>query len=480
MAIATNRNSTYGALTGTNKYSPLLNISFDASTDEYSKLLLNRWRLLTSAGLLPQALNLSVLDWTMTTAGEAGRQPPLVVISSNRSAWIRAGIAAADAQPADKKPYKNASDLRALTAEKGQTVSPPIYCPSRNGGVGRDRNIYVVVHQLEYDTYQKNLADKGINVVGWSFRLPRGGAPRITGFGASRYAAIEFCKELRRLATVGGRAPWDYVWLFDDNVVALSGFPGYAAVEKALREANTSTEPDEKKETVCIGFRGDSKIPGFETTRTWAQGIWNTPAGRQASEMPPSADKGLLQQAVLWNLDYLTKKKLNFGPAFIMSAEDLSITRYFENQNIAYLYCNSIAVHKELTTYDNSTGSQWLRRAREEFTGWVTEMESSESDPPTTLPPPVRVQSLVPGDTGVQTLASFIDERVLTSCAIPREDQNVAIRNTAKSNAVEQITCGAIENKVMNDDALNNTFKINGTAEGAAQTIVTIDKPVRI
>jgi hypothetical protein len=32
----------------------------------------------------------------------------------------------------------------------------------------------------------------------------------------------------------------------------------------------------------------------------------------------------------------------------------------------------------------------------------------------------------------------------------------------------------------MNDDALNNTFKINGTAEGAAQTIVTIDKPVRI
>jgi hypothetical protein len=46
-----------------------------------------------------------------------------------------------------------------------------------------------------------------------------------------------------------------------------------------------STEgQNEKKETVCIGFRGlTRKYQALRTTRTWAQGIWNTPAGRQAS-----------------------------------------------------------------------------------------------------------------------------------------------------------------------------------------------------
>lgn len=478
MAISTNRNTTYGALTGTNKYSPLLGVTFAlAQETEYSQILLNRWTLFNTTGLLPQPLNLAMIDWATTVAGEAGKQPPLVVISSNRSQWIRAGILAADAQPKDKKPYRNCSDLRALTAEKGQTVSPTIYCPSRNGGIARDRSIYVVVHLYEYETYQKNLADKGINVVGWSFRLPRSGAPRISGFGASRYAAIEFCKELRTAATpAGGRAPWDYAWLLDDNLIALNKFPGYLAVEKALREACA------KKDHVAAGFRGDTKIQTFESIRTWARGIVDTPLGRQATELEAPDPKGLLQQAVLWNIDYLTKNKLNFAPAYISSAEDMSISKYFDKEETPYLFYTSISAQKEQPTDDNSVGSQSLRRARAEFTAFVTEMEADKSDvdPPPLLPSPIRVAPTITTDGGPQPLAKFVVERVLPNCAIHREDRTVAVQNTAKCHASEQITSGAIDGKVVNAAALNNTFKINGTGAAAAQTIVRMDKPVRI
>jgi hypothetical protein len=478
MAIGTNRNTTYGALTGTNKYSPLMNISFDSGQEtEYSRILLNRWTLFNTSGMLPQPLNLAMLNWATTIGGEAGKQPPLVVISTNRSQWIRAGILAADAQPKDKKPYRNCSDLRALTANNSQTVSPTIYCPSRNGGLGRDRSIYVVVHTYEYETYQKNLADKGINVVGWSFRVPRSDAPRICGFGASRYAAIEFCKELRRAATpAAGRAPWDFAWLFDDNLIALSGFPGYLAVEKALREAC------ETKDHVCAGFRGDTKIQTFESIRTWARGIVDTPAGRQATEVPPSKTPGLLQQAVLWNIDYLTKKKLNFAPAYVSSAEDMSISKYFDKEKTSYLYYTGIAAQKEQYTNDNSPGSELVRQAREKLTAFVTEMEADKSDldPPPLLPSPIRIAPKTTTDGGPQPLAKFVVERVLTNCSIPREDRTVGAQNTAKCHASEQITSGAIAAKVVSDEALNNTFKINGTGAAAAQVIVQTDRLVRV
>jgi hypothetical protein len=479
MTIGTNRNPTYGAQTGTNKYSPLMDITFESGQEtEYSRMLLNRWTLFNTSGLLPQPLSLALLNWTTAVAGEARKQPPLVVISSNRSQWIRAGILAADAQPKDKKPFRNCSDVRALTADNGQTVSPTIYAPSRNGGIARDRSIYVVVHIYEYETYQKNLADKGINVVGWSFRVPRSDAPRVCGFGASRYAAIEFCKELRRAATPagGGDAPWDFAWLLDDNLIALSNFPGFLAVEKALREASTTAAPH-----VAAGFKGDTKIQTFDSIRTWARGIVDTPEGRQAPEVPPASKTGLLQQAVLWNIKYLTNNKLNFAPAFIASAEDMSISKYFDKQKTRYLFYTGITAQKEQYTNDNSPGSQLVREAREKLTAFITEMEAdkSEQDPPPALPPPIRIAPKTTTDGGPQTLAKYVIERVLTRCAIDPGDRTVAVENTAKCHAAEQITSGAIAAKFVSDDALNNTFKINGTGAGAAQVIVQSDRPVR-
>ena len=467
MPIGTDRNTTYGGTLVTNKYSPLRSIVFHSSdNDIYNALMLNRWRILNSTGLLPQPLNLALADWTATIASEAGQNPPLVVISTNRSEWIKAGITAARTQPA----YDNASDLRALTFENSYGASPPIYCPTRIGDAG-PRNVYIVVHQFEYETYQKNLAGLGVNVVGWSFRVPRGGAARLVGFGASRFAAIEFCKELRRAATVGDRAPWNYAWLIDDNVVALSKFAGYGAVETAMRA-----------EHACAGFLGGTKVDSFGDNHDWAVDETKAGRGRQAAALPKSEPPGILQQVVLWNIDYLTKQRLNFGPIYVTSGEDVSLGNYFNKLKTPYLYYKNIDVIKEEPRNDNSQGSQWVRRAREDLTAWFTELESSEPDPAPSPPPPIKVQPIRTREDGsVQTLANFVVKKVLPGCGMLPEDRTVPVQNTAKSQAVEQIMYGCINatGVTVSTDALDKTFKFNGTGPTAAQTIVRIDKPAR-
>lgn len=466
MPIGTDRNSTYGGTLVTNKYSPLRSIVFHSSdNDIYNGLMLNRWRLLNSTGLLPQPLNLAVTDWTATIESEAGKRPPLVVISSNRSEWIKAGITAARTQRA----YANASDLKALTFDNSYLASPPIYCPTRIGDAG-PRNVYIVVHQFEYETYQKNLAGLGVNIVGWSFRVPRGGAARLVGFGASRFAAIEFCKELRKGATVGERAPWNYAWLFDDNVVALSQFAGYLAVETAMTAGHA-----------CAGFLGGTKVDTFPDNHDWAEDEIKAGRGEQATELPKSEPPGILQQAVLWNIDYLTKQRLNFGPTYVTSGEDVSLGNYLNKFKIPYLYYKNIYVVKEEPRADNSAGSQWVRRSREELTAWFTELESSVPDPAPSPPPPIKVQPISTKDGGVQTLADFVVKKVLPGCGMLPEDRTVPVQNTAKCQAVEQIMCGSINatGVTVSPDALEKTFKFNGTGTTAAQAIVRVNKPAR-
>jgi hypothetical protein len=68
--------------------------------------------------------------------------------------------------------------------------------------------------------------------VGWDFVRPKDVKPFV-GFGASRFAAIEFCKTLRTNVTDLGKV-WDYAWLIDDNVVALENFAGLEKVEAAF------------------------------------------------------------------------------------------------------------------------------------------------------------------------------------------------------------------------------------------------------
>jgi hypothetical protein len=422
------------------KYQPLAGNVGIVPSDKglYSELLRTRHKLFKDNNLLPQALTLVTDSWRDTITAEAGRrQPPLVVVSSDRAEWIKKGIDAAGRRLDDLgiQRFDNASDLRALAAF--QEVSPAIYCPAR---IGLTRQTYVVVHAHEYTHYKRTLAGTGIIVVGWVFKLPAGFAfPRqVTGSGASRYAAIEFCKKLRAAATNQRVAPWDYAWLLDDNVVALKLFPGFAKVENDMT-ANLA----------CAGFEGATQAHPVSATKTWAEGEIRENRGTQTGTLPVPEPIGLLQQAVLWNIGYLTAQKLNFSPFYLASGEDSSLGKYLDIRKFPYRWYGGLEIRKEQATSDDNGGSKALKNARNRMVQLVADFESGgvvSKDPP-----PVMIESRGQQGSTVQRLWRFIASNL---------QGDVALRNEAACRAVEQITIKAMEKGLIADDALEATFKI--------------------
>ena len=456
------RNGSYGPPLVTQKYAPLEDISFsEADKDFCDALLTRRWSVVNSLGLLPEQLRLTLSDWPAAIASEKDKKSPLVVISSNRSKWIRKGIEAGTVQLSKLKiaQFDNASDLRALTALSKQKTSPPIYSPARIGEAAGRRNVYIVVYASEYDVYRTNLAGfAGITVVGWQFRSPRRGAVPLCGFGASRFAAIEFCKELRTAA----EEPWDYAWLFDDNVVALAPFAGYDKVEAAMAEGETAR--------ACAGFHGGTSTIPASKNSVWAAKELKAGRGKQTAKLPASKTPGLVQQASLWNIAYLTEKKLNFGPIFVASGEDVSIGNYLDVKEIPYLYYESTKIFKEDTENDGGPGAEATQRGREQLTELMAESEWIEVHSPLGPPPPIMFKALkkkgdkVPHDAGEQTLGRFIVTTVLphASLDIKLKARDPKTKNTAMCQATEQSICKAIKLGQVRDPALDKTFKING------------------
>lgn len=464
MPLEVDKNEKYGPPLVTDKYRPLGAITFTTQPKEFfGTLMSNRLKMLKSLGLLPQKLTLAVRDWNDTIASEAGKKPPLVVISNNRSTWIGAAFESAANRLVylDPDHYYNISDLRALSIPEYMDktppkMSPPIYCPLRIGDAG-PRNIYIVVHISEYNFYRK-LAPYGVTIVGWTFRRPRQRAEWLTGFGPSRFAAIEFCKKLRQLATVAGRAPWNYAWLLDDNVVALTGFPGFEAIENSMTA-----------EHVCAGFEGGTATIPFDKNKKWAADEIKEERGQQSEEMPVDKGKGLVQQASLWNIDYLTRKDLNFGLTYFESAEDLSLGFYLEREKIKYRYYGKVSIRKEdVTVYDNSPGVLRLKQERKRFTRLFADRESTKVMKGT-APPPIWIKPKEEVDGAHEmTLGHFVVSRVLPKAAkvktdlLETEDVEVAegLKNTAKCQAVEQITCLAIKGGYMPKTDADETFKL--------------------
>ena len=429
------------------KYNP-----FDAKTlrlgdkDQalYSKMLTNRFNLLKSLSMLPQTLHLATANWAQTEKAEVGRKPPLIIISSNRSAWIQSGIAAADAELAKRKlaRFNNVSDFRALQATAGQKVSPPIYCPKRIGA-SIPRSVFVVVHVSEYKTYQARLAGSGITVVGWNFAKTIEG-PSLAGFGASRFAAVQFCKTLRDNVNDLG-AVWDYAWFFDDNVVALTNFPGLEIAEAEIAKV---------ADQVCLGFKGADFAYPFSDIPPWARKMTGPPP----TTLPSGKSEGILQQAGLWNMKYLSTNFLNFPPVYITSAEDISLNRYFNLQKTKYTVYDGIEVTKELTTYDGKSADT-VNNARTYYANFFGAAESAATAKDATPPPPVNVNY----NGKDLTVNAFITNQLLPKAP----DKRV----TAKCQAVEQITKTAMSPKLklIADDALTTTFKINGTNAQAVE-----------
>jgi|tagenome__1003787_1003787.scaffolds.fasta_scaffold20988216_4 hypothetical protein len=463
MAITTDKNTTYGPPLVAQKYTPLRNPVFDdADRPVCTGLLNNRMRMLRAVGLIGQQLELTVPNWAATIAAENAHLPPLVVVSSNRAAWIRCGINAGITQRANLgiAAYNSASDLRALTDEDGNLgISPPLYAPSR---IGTNRNVYVVVNIAEYTVYKAKLAGTGITPVGWNFAKGVSAQRnlRMTGFGATRFAAMEFCKTLRQLAAAaaGGVAPWNSAWIIDDNTVALSNFAGFAAAEAALG-ANA-----------CAGFHGATLAETPAANKDWALNQIARGFGQQAPLLPPSVPPGLVQQVALWNIDYFYRNHLNFGPLFITSAEDKSITNYFNNRGIPYQFYDGTHVCKENPTYDNGGSAAKLNKNRQDLARWITTAESA-TPPAGAPPPPIQVQPRDPADGGVQTLSNFITTRVLPNAleAVAAQATNANSQAQAKSQGVEQLISDALNARFVTPGAITGTFQINGANQQVVQ-----------
>ena len=466
--IAVTRRKNYGGTTLVNtKYSPMETITLakEADTTSCSGILEYRRKLLTTAGLLPKTLKLTLPDWDAAAAKEVGRKPPLVVISTNRANWIKDGLAAAEAQPSSEKPFENASDLRALTARSGQRFSPPIYCPSRIGDAGK-RGVYIVVHASEYAKYKKLISSDKITIVGWEFETPRTQRDMrkmwLTGFGASRFAALTFCKQLRTAALAAAEESeeedttvWKYAWLFDDNVVALGGFAGYQAVEGAMDEAALVHGGP----YACAGFHGGTVAETQGEISAWATRELAARRGKQAAKLPKPIHPGLLQQAVLWNIGYLTEQNLNVGLVYVNSAEDVSLVNYFDANDTPYLYYKSIPIKKEMAK--NDSGALKVKYSRDLLTAWLTHMESlapTEAEKPPPPPPPIVVQAET-ADGGEQTLANFVVKHVLPkSSDVKSQAGKIDLQNNAKCQAVEQLTAQAVKDDCVNEATLKLIF----------------------
>ena len=458
MAIQADRAPNYGGTAVTQKYSPLHNVGYKSEDSTvYNALLTNRVNLLSSAGVLPQVLYLCT-DWD-TILTVASGTPPLVVISSNRANWIAGGVGAAIKQQRQIA-FSGPNDLNALTAKDGQTQSPPLYVPQRTIG---DRRAFILVHTLEYKHYRDALAGTGLTVVGWAFKTPTGHNP-LAGFGASRYAAIEFCKYLR--ANKAG-TKFDYAWVLDDNVVALTGFPGYELVETAIAAGTTVR--------ICAGFEGGAGVRGQDKIQAWAKAEIAERRGKPTELKPPTAS-GIIQQVVLWNIKYLTENKLNFGPIFVTSGEDVSLGNYLDSQGLTYLFYGSNSVYKEdvkLPDYDRerggplpeyAKGAKKVAEALESYAKLFAEEEEKAAVPPRTPPPPVQIKPKDPTDGDVQTLGTFITSWFSTEGKAPKlvNAASAAVRIKARCQAVEQLVCGAIKANLVSEKALTSTFKING------------------
>jgi hypothetical protein len=450
MATKVNPNTSYAtAAKVSTKYNP-----FDArtlrlaSTDKalYGKMLTNRSDLLRKMNLMPRTLRLMCANWAVIEKAEKENKPPLVVISSNRANWIKQGVAAAAAELKKRSlaNFNGVSDFRALTATNGQTVSPPIYCPKRLGA-NPQRSVFIVVHLSEYEKYKAALAGPGMNVIGWDFEKPKDEKPFV-GFGASRFAAIEFLKTFRANVAVLGTV-WDYAWLIDDNVVALENFAGLEKVEAALAADTTK---------VCAAFRGADAPYTFAAMKAWAPTAPGPP-----SNLPASLSRGVLQQVGLWNIKLLADQFLNFPPIYLTSAEDISLNRYFNYKGIQYLYYDKIVVDKEVASVDTDGGGD-VNTSRQYYAALFAKAESGlpQAQPVPAAPPPVNVEY----NTVAKTVVKFVNTDLLANKA-------ETLQNTAACQSIEQITKSAMGagQAYIDEAALTTTFQINGKANHAVE-----------
>jgi hypothetical protein len=433
MTAAAKYNNQYKVSALTNqKYLPLADVLCIEDKAIYNKLLLSRLTQLIQRRMVTQLLEFTTsVPRATVIANEVGHLPPLVVVSAGRSAWLQDSLTTArDAATPD---YGNVSNLEALTEAPEASELPVLYSSKRRGP---NRNAYVVVHSSEFAAYRQATAGMNITVVGWQFRKAPGINEAITGFGASRYAAVEFCKLLRR-ATAAPR--WNYAWLLDDNVVALTNFAGFPRVEAAMNPT-----------TVAAGFQAATTIM---TRKQVMEVVYKELAlgrGNEVDTLPSvNTESGIIQQASLWNIQYLDDNFLNFSPVYATSAEDTSITYYLKMTGKTFLLYPGIEVIKSQATSDGGAVNP-LANLRRDFTEMFARHESA-TIPGEPSPPPVMVDVVGTTPTSSVTMSVFVRTYFGTD---PSPDE-------VASRAMEQITVESIRQNKVDQRVLEQAFRVN-------------------
>lgn len=466
MPFAATPSPNYGGPLVTQKYAPLQDIQLDkrADRDACRRLFTDRDALLRGRGFFPCGLTLTA-DWQQLPVAEFDCRPPLVVISSGRAVWIAQGLANAAIRETalTGAPLAGVADLRALS-DAQMSHSPPLYAPER---IGTQRNVYLVVHERELAEYRTALSDagvQGVSVVGWAFARLAGKAASLVGFGATRFAAIAFCKELRAVAAAHRPAQvaalarnaaqplaaWDFAWLLDDNVVAFTAFDTLQAVEGALQAA-VAKNPD----TACAGLHGGTEAEARQAQQAWAAKEVVEKRGKATGALGALKDPpNILQQAVLWNIEALTRRNRNFSPLFFASGEDLSFTRYLEASKTPYLFYDGMKVVKEAASNAPGKGGRAVNQARLEFERGVAALDLGSGD---NREHPV----LIGKGAEALPLADFITNRVMPNSQLADiERQDPACLNRARCQAVEQLMIKAIAHGVLTADVLQPFFEI--------------------
>jgi hypothetical protein len=466
MPIYVQNNGQYGGPLINQKYAPLaINAAAiqndNATRNLYRPLFTNRIDCLTAQNILPRQLNLYAQNWPALQAHEAAvaSEPPIVVISSNRADWIAANYVRATNRLANLgiANFNDVVDIRAINA--GAYTPTSWYDPRRINDA--NRNVYIVVHRKEYNYYLQQLAGTGYNIIGWEFDInrvvdPGGILPRdktFVGFGASRYAALEFCKYLFNTVIPVPPVPpapapppipgvplavaRQKAWLVDDNVAYVRGFPAFAAAENVLSNVIWG-----------VGFGGATQ----NSTNLQLNALHATAAANMGAAH--LQNQGILQQCVLWNIAELYNNHLNFSPYFITSNEDTSLSSFLQNQAASRLRISTQAsVFKATPTHDDSGGARQLSYLRN--TG-ILNFFDIEKD--------VQATPFVHGQGVVQDLNDYVSDYIL-----PNAQQNVRNEWVAltESKAVEQMMAKVVSDRFAWVPAL--VFKPNGAAHQVTQ-----------
>lgn len=510
MVLTVSLNTQYGGPLVNQKYKPLDIVEpIPTSTQSFfSRILENRCALIENTYGFTGDVKLYMDNWAAAIAREHTRatapahgavqcRPPLVVISSNRSDWISkgfdSGLARAHLIGKQGNIFDGPSDFEALSKRDEKSVTPPIYAPTRfipperQGGWGRpvNRTVYVVVHKAEYATYKTALQSyPNVEVVG--FRLgrrdvagqtppgPTGQAATLklylAGFGASRYAAIAFCKHMRESigAQPGNSRVWDWAWLLDDNVVAIGGgFPNFEVLEDSL--------PAAAQGPIAVGFKGGT-LAGDPADHRKMADDWER-SGRQPSTSVTAHDTdqgGPIQQVALWNIERMHTDHLNFSPVFVNSAEDTSMLEVIRHasgtgggaagaRRYSYRFFGGYTVSKESTSYDlGSTISK--RQSQQQLTtddhrDYLTKlMVQSEKTTPSAQPTPPAPPPIAVHDTSGTEMT--LNAMCLSDAdrTVKRTEHFVRPLMKKSSQGAEQLMEYGLKNQLVQPNAVQRAF----------------------